>query len=682
MNFKPFLCLLALMCTSCGSSAEKPVSASLEELTGSRTRVVWSRQVERNGDDPLGFGDDFVLMGLDTQDPTGERVILSNKSSYRKPLISPDGQQIVFNDILGKMVYAVKWDGSGLRRLATGEHTEVWKDPATGVTWVYFMPEIRKNDTLDGFPLRRCRLDQPQVVEDVWSGSDVTPDGFQLSADGTHAAGLWPWGKAGMLDLATGKLTTRGKGCWTAMAPDDSYLMWIFDGAHKNLLLKPYGSMFTRKIRLNSAPGTEGYEVYHPRWSNHVRYLAMTGPYKLQGKYNAITAGGGDIHVHVGRFSEDFKRIEAWAKVTSTELADYFPDVWIEGGEGVSATGLEVEDGGEVTVVTSWPGVINGLVYLWENAKGKRTVEGRESVGQRVGKATLTRFFQADLSEGQMETGDAGKVLAREAAASGEFSFEMVVLQTTDRRPAFAPIVMQEDEDAWANFMIAEKNGWLLLYFATDNQPVGTRKEIDMFRLNALQPNHVVVTYKDGNLSWYQNGKPVGSMHDVTGGLSTWKPTRLLFGSMPDGSADWSGAIEGVAIYNRALSAGEVTAHFNEQLKTLTARKSAPRVVVKAKLTEKTETPNPKAIEPYRDGLVEYLYQVEKVLDGQCDAEEINVKHWGILDAQVIPIEKEIGQVYTLYLQNVDDHPQLEGERVSSTVDEMVIDMYIDILRW
>ena len=74
-------------------------------------------------------------------------------------------------------------------------------------------------------------------------------------ADGTRAAGLWPWGKAGMLDLTSGKLTTRGKGCWTAMAPDDSYLMWIFDGAHKNLLLKPDGSMFTRKIRLNTAPG-------------------------------------------------------------------------------------------------------------------------------------------------------------------------------------------------------------------------------------------------------------------------------------------------------------------------------------------------------------------------------------------------------------------------------------------
>ena len=33
------------------------------------------------------------------------------------------------------------------------------------------------------------------------------------------------------------------------------------------------------RVNINNAPGIDGYEVYHPRWANHPRFLTITGPY-------------------------------------------------------------------------------------------------------------------------------------------------------------------------------------------------------------------------------------------------------------------------------------------------------------------------------------------------------------------------------------------------------------------
>ena len=189
------ICFAAFRLFGCGPApAEDPApGTSIGELTGARTRVVWCRQVVGSGDDPFGTGNHFVLMGLDSRDPAGERIILSAVSNYRKPMLAPDGERIVFTNLPEKKVYIVRWDGSGLRPLVDGMALEVWGDPETETAWVYYVSEVRDNDTLDGFPLRRCPLDRPAASELVWDRTDITADNFQLSADGRYAAGLFPW---------------------------------------------------------------------------------------------------------------------------------------------------------------------------------------------------------------------------------------------------------------------------------------------------------------------------------------------------------------------------------------------------------------------------------------------------------------------------------------------------------
>ena len=83
-------------------------------------------------------------------------------------------------------------------------------------------------------------------------------------------------------------------------------------------------------VNINGAPGIDGFEVWHPRWSNHPRFLTMTGPYAVGGADNKIRGGGHGVEVHVGRFSPDHTRVEAWIQVTANDAPDFYPDVWID----------------------------------------------------------------------------------------------------------------------------------------------------------------------------------------------------------------------------------------------------------------------------------------------------------------------------------------------------------------
>jgi hypothetical protein len=82
-------------------------------------------------------------------------------------------------------------------------------------------------------------------------------------------------------------------------------------------------------VNINDAPGFGAAEVNHPRWTNHPRFLTITGPYN-QGGPNQARAGGRQTEVYLGRFSSDFSRVEAWARVTNNAWGDSLPHAWID----------------------------------------------------------------------------------------------------------------------------------------------------------------------------------------------------------------------------------------------------------------------------------------------------------------------------------------------------------------
>ena len=303
-------------------------SAAVEKLTGARTRVVWTQDLG-DGKDYNSKGDQLTIMGYDSHDGRGEHAILATPANYAKPLITPAGDRVVFTDRKRNAVFVVNWDGSGLRGLTDGFALAVWIDPDTKIEWVYVGSDP-KPKPLAYRVVTRYQIDRPKVGEVVWKKRPVDANSFQLSADGRLAGGLFPWPRAGVAQLPNGSWKRLGHGCWTALASDNSHLFWYFDGSHRHLTIVDVDRDVRWQVSINRAPGIDGYEVYHPKWTNDPRFLTVTGPYTVGRKANKIRGGGQQVEIYLGRFAADFTAVENWVRVTRNGLADFYPDAWID----------------------------------------------------------------------------------------------------------------------------------------------------------------------------------------------------------------------------------------------------------------------------------------------------------------------------------------------------------------
>jgi len=329
MNARLFA-LAILGAAACSTETREGPSAAVRAFTGAHTRVVW---VQQDGSDPYAAGDNLAIMGFDTDDGRGERMLLPQRGSFVKPMLTPSGERIVFSrrptHPEGPESFVVNWDGNGLRSLGKGFALTVWASPADGREWVYVGTDNTKGQDYDFATVSRVLLDAPGTRELVWNKSLVSGDTFQVSADGRHASGLFPWPNAGVVDLPNGTLRKLGEGCWTAMSTVRGPVMWYFDGSHRNLTLVDVRTDKRWTVNINRVPGFGNDEVYHPRWTNHPRFLAMSGPYNLGGA-NQVRSGGAQTEVYLGRFAPDYSGVEAWTRVTSNAAGDSYPDVWID----------------------------------------------------------------------------------------------------------------------------------------------------------------------------------------------------------------------------------------------------------------------------------------------------------------------------------------------------------------
>jgi hypothetical protein len=308
------------------ASPAKGPEAAVRAFTSARTRIVW---VQGDGTDPETEGTNLVLMGLDTDDGKGERVILGERRSYVKPRLTSRGDRIVFSSRIlpgPPEMFVVNWDGTGFRKLADGFAMTLWRNPTDGSDWVYAGTDNRKYDFAKVW---RFPIDAPDKRELVWDSTLVSMEGFNVTPDGRYAGGMWPWPDAGIADLRAKTWKKFGEGCWTSLSYARGPLFWYFDGAHRNVTMVDVETGAKWMVNVNSAPGFDGAEVSHPRWTNHPRFFTLSGPYN-QGGRNQVRSGGTQVEIHLGRFSPDFSRVESWVRVTNNSGGDSHPDVWID----------------------------------------------------------------------------------------------------------------------------------------------------------------------------------------------------------------------------------------------------------------------------------------------------------------------------------------------------------------
>jgi len=655
----------------------------IQAFTGARTKVVWNECLNPRRADPFSFTDGQLLKGLDTADPRGEHALVEKNDNYSRPLISPDGETILYtrkNYDREHAKWAVKleilrtdWKGTPPEVIGEGYALDLWRDPVTSRTWVYAATEVppQEERTFYFHKLVRFPLDAPDKVEVIWNESFLSPDNIQLSRDGESLCALLPWPNAGVLRkdgdaLAAHKFTT---GCWPSHSPDNSYVFWVFDGDHKSATFFS-GDGKSWDVPFNSAPHLKRREVYHPRWSNHPRFMVLTGPY-ISKSGPPISKSGLGAQVQLGRFSEKLDKIEEFLQVTEGNLGAGFPVAWIEGGDKASLAGFSKPAtkaaGPQNVAARTWPAKPEGLVFLWKDRTSLNrftAMDGRQhqAVVELLGATRSGRFHEMSLDGGLLRLApDSATLVLGAWKQPGDAGFEALLVPPENIASA-----------EWSHILTAPG----LVLSVKDRHLQVTNRQGSWLANAAIldKPFHLAVSSASTGPQVWVNGQTVALVPQPD--AKSLEPTETVtFGG------GWSGGIMRVALYGRALSAEEAAADAQQALE-LAAQFPAPpkRVKLTGKLVEASPVPTLESIEPYTSSLVSCVYEVEKVEAGEFKDKRVLVKHWGLINRQATTLfPREIGKSYELTIEREADHTHLKGERVSDETDAFDMEPWVDV---
>lgn len=686
LTFVLFIGLVAMGCVSERlGPAPTTLGQEIERLTEAPTRIVWVQDI---GDqrDFLSHGTDLRLMGLDSREEGGARVLLDTPRSKAKPMFTANGDWVVFSDRHEERMYAINWDGERILDLGPGFAMATWRDPGTGTEWLYFAREPREHgmpthNTLWRYPLMDSGEQHPREYstaleareELVWDQTPVSEDSFQISADGRFASAAFPWPHVGVLDFETGRWDRLARGCWVAMSPDNENLFWVFDSPHRNVSMFRHGSDEQWVVNVNNAPGVDDHEVYHPRWSNHPDIVTVTGPYREGGGTRRITRGGKAVKVHLGRLNDARTEVTDWVVVTDDTHADFYPDVWVRTSAAPRRAETRATEDAATPGATTWPVAADDLRYVWENAVGLSETFDPETRTQRLFqpepqlRARFDRHHGMLLDGGFFRDDNAGDLIAEQGPVDA-FTIELMVMPTGPQ-PDGETWVFAVQRDAQALLVLSENAGeWRLR--------TGDR-EITLGRVTRNRPTHLTLSLSPERLQVFVNGQQ--SVSEPLGVALEWPGAGFLFGGDADGGQDWSGTLDHFAMYARNLQPAEIRSNVQLARSVHEARSAPEPIAVRARVTQVSGIPTPEEMAPYRRALVVNEYEVLEVISGELTGDQFLAAHWAILDATLLEAaERPLGSEHILMLEPFEQRTELEGERLAQDTDNFLLDLYFD----
>lgn len=653
---------------------EKSLRQRIENLTGNHTRLVWSRDMGP-AKDPFANGAQLVLMGLDTREPSGPRVLESTPGNYSRPLLTPDGESVIHSRRVSEgdpktatwtsSIFVRKWAAGPATSLRSGYAVEVWKDPADAKIWVYALTTLRPafSSNPEGFRLFRFPLDSPDTEEVVWEQGMISGDNIQLNRAGTVASGLIPWPNAGTFDFKSGQFIRYRNGCWPSLAPDDSGLLWVFDGTHENLRMFLPGIDANWRVPMGELEGLKGKACYHPRWTNHPRVMCFTGPHPLK-----VNEGGGKVSVLLARFNESLTKLEDSVNLHNTSgQPDCYPDAWIAGGETAN---LDVAKIGPKRVrelaaappakpATAWTPAPEGLAFVWERATKNNAIPG----SNRVSSVTPRRYArfgnQSDmLIQGGVFVMDADSAAAvRKALGTGPWSMELAVTPASTGNE-----IPQVIFRAGPEFELQQSHHDFIVRTGGRDWQIGAGLSPENTTHLALggsgKPGEPPVAWINGQS---QDIRPVEL--EMRQALAPADSPEVQFGARADHAAAWTGRLECIAIHGRPFDPALTSAHAAWWREVLTHRTPPARTVVRAKLLEASTRATPDGIGSYNRAWTSALYQKTTLVSGPDPGEKFGVAHWTIMDKTPLTGPPGTpGEERELVLEPMTDHPEMESE--------------------
>jgi len=334
----------------------------------------------------------------------------------------------------------------------------------------------------------------------------------------------------------------------------------------------------------------------------------------------------------------------------------------------------------------SWPGSRDGLVVVWRSANRPAEVIDPQTGAGRIfragprGAARFGRFFEMDPRGGFFAGEGAEDAVAAACKKTHQLTLEAMIVPTDLQQTGPAAILSFASAEA-CDFLLGQDRERLVLRLRTSVAGAEGAPLVDLGPLEAGRLQHVLITYQPGRLTCYRDGEAVSVTPAVAGDFGTWAPASLTFGASAGGRRPWKGRLEGIALYNRVTEPAEAKARFELATARIKGRKPAERVTVEARLVAMTPTPDLKSVAPYVRVLVAGEYEVEKVLEGRCDAKRILVAQWAILDSRALPVAGTPGSRQRLVLERFEDHPELDSERLVMTGVDERLPLFVDTER-
>ena len=662
------------------------LSEKIESLTGAPTRAVWSHHIGTGTPDPFCNGASHQLQGIDTRDGQGVRLLLSKKSNYSRPLITPDGIRILYTRKLvtrskadnnvkdfDMTIMATDWQGAEPVEITPGYALDIWQDPATGHQWVYAARDVPPTyrTSWAAKKLIRFRLDKPTTIETVWDQTEISPDNTQLSADGKRASGQAPWPHGGqyLFEASGNSFLPTVTGCWSGMAPDNSYVSWMLDGNHRMVtLFTAAPQKKTWLLKFSELTGLEKGEIYHPRWTNHARFVTLTGPYLAErgGEGSIISKGGRTAEVVIAKLNATATGFEGSVTLTKDNHTDAYPDVWI--AEGQSATLGDFPQGlAAAAAKANWPSQTDHLAFLWETLGQPnqiRLADGKklECYIEPEGTAVFGRRLEMPLLTGSFKPS---------ALAQAHITKTLPIAKAWTLEAALLPPSLPHEATALTGPLF-RLPGWHVDIREGKLSVNGTALDHPALTL----PTHLALRHDGSTTTLFLQGKAhppvsVAALPDAT--TSSFGGKHLALG------------LQGIALHTTALgdAALQSSSSYWQTRLTENASSAPPRLRLRGKLTEITGVPTAEGIAPYTRAMIAYAYDVEQVIEGRYEGKQILVCHWALMDEKPCTgFPRQIGETFELLVEPFDlekHHPELEGQRVFDDTTAFDLEKWYDI---
>lgn len=275
--------------------------------------------------------------------------------------------------------------------------------------------------------------------------------------------------------------------------------------------------------------------------------------------------------------------------------------VGLDGGIGAGVR-LEIEDVVQVAQSVdgtasrhgvSWPTSREGLVFCWCDCGSYNFVTNPAAHGYsdcRLRGRGWARFDESgamSLTGGSYYLECGNEELLAELKGLDAISIEATIMPQDARQSGPARIVSFSSSALSRNFTLGQEGDGLVLRLRTNRTDENAvNSQTRLCRLYTDRPNHVIVSYKSGRLVCYQNGRQVFTSKSLQGDFRNWSLQYLVFGDEWNGERDWTGKLEGVAIYKRFIEPDEAHKNFESYTDVVRERDTAPGLEVRLRLVQ------------------------------------------------------------------------------------------------